>query len=270
MGKYCYHSFYGIRLTKITLLFLKNIMWPFIQDKKTLALLSSDPQRKPKPMSFEEIVASMGDYSDLADRDAPVQFWLPEPAVKSLKQLCAIDGNSMNEALKQFLVIHCYGVYAFSVMKKTHPNLFKDVQVLENTRVLFSPKRHTDSEEDSGVYFSRKQSDPVIVVPPKKRETTYWVCELGKNISPIKVYISKRLRDDLKILAEHVDINLSQYLREIVISRLLGHGTLPVRPEMLASLPYKAADDWCENAPLPWVQVSYEEYSKAEIREVRE
>lgn len=49
----------------------------------------------------------------------------------------------------------------------------------------------------------------------------------------IKLWLPKRLRDDLQVLADHTGIRLSQYVREIVISRLLGHGTLPKRPEML-------------------------------------
>ena len=240
-------------------------MWPFIKDKKAIASMNSEAKLTPRPMSFKEIIATMGDYSDLANRDATIQFWLPEPAEVALKELCAIDGNSMNEALKQFLVVHCYGVYAFTVMKKTHPDLFKDVQVLENSNVSFSPKR-----EDLPKFSRKRDIEDDDEGGHRKRETSYWVCELGKNIAPVKIFISKRLRDDLKILADHVDIKLSQYLREIVISRLLGHGTLPVRPEMLASLPYKAADDWCENESLPWVKVSYEEYSKATIRQTRE
>ena len=235
-------------------------MWPFIKDKKTMALLSANPQARPRPMSFDEIVDSMGDCSDLGVHDVAIQFWLPDAAEKSLKQLCALDGNSMSEALRKFLITHCYGTYAFSVMVKKHPDMFKE------SGPLFSRKQN----DDGMPLFSPERENPIDERPSRKRETTYWVCELGKNIAPVKVYIAKRLRDDLKILAEHVDIKLSQYLREIVISRLLGHGTLPVRPEMLSSLPYKAADDWCENEQLPWVQVDFSEYSKAEVREMRE
>ena len=71
----------------------------------------------------------------------------------------------------------------------------------------------------------------------------------------------KRLRDDLQALAEHVKNPLSQYLREIAISRLLGHGMLPKRPEMLEAFP--SAQHWCEDKEVPWVKVNAMTYSRS-------
>ena len=148
------------------------------------------------------------------------------------------------EYLRQFLIVHCYGVYAFNAMLLEKPYLFKDAQNI--------------------LYLELNQSKP----PGKKRENTYWVIELGKNISPVKVWIPKRLRDDIQILADHVGIKLSQYLREIVISRLLGNGTLPMRPEMIIPNPPKSADAWCEGIEEPWQQVSYEKYCDASVKKI--
>ena len=121
-------------------------------------------------------------------------------------------------------------------MLSKHPDLFKD---------------------PSPILFSRSFADPP---PGKKRIYTYWVPELGKNVVAMKVWLPTRLRNDLQILADHVELNLSQYAREIVISRLLGHGTLPYRPEMLHVSPLPAAQHWCEDQEVDMRQVEKDEF----------
>lgn len=96
----------------------------------------------------------------------------------------------------------------------------------------------------------------------------HWVPELGKNIAPIKVWIPARMKADLQLLADHAEIPLSQFVREIVISRLLGHGTLPARPLLTRAEP-TAADAWCEDQDVPWREVSAEEYRRRREGEVR-
>ncbi|WP_323003869.1 hypothetical protein [Denitromonas sp.] len=86
---------------------------------------------------------------------------------------------------------------------------------------------------------------------------------------PIKVWIPARMRSDLQALADHVGIKLSQYVREIVISRLLGHGTLPKRPEMIEAVPLPSAEEWCDGRKIPMRQVSRDEYWKAAEGEMR-
>jgi hypothetical protein len=163
---------------------------------------------------------------------------LPEPALEALRELCSLNGESLNETLRQFFAHHCYGIYAFQVMVEKYPKLFKD---------------------PSSAMFSRS----MLEAPPgKKRICTYWVPELGKNVMAIKVWIPTRMRNDLQALADHVELNLSQYVREIVISRLLGHGTLPYRPEMLRAVPLPAANDWCEDKEVAMREVSQNESAR--------
>lgn len=224
-------------------------MWPFFRRQKQLnshlRANTQDHPAKRRLLKFEGIVQGMGDFSDLRDHDVALKFWLPEAANEALKELSAMDGEPMSEMLRRFFAHHCYGVYAFQVMNDAIPGLFKDPQP---------------------VMFSRNvEDDP----PGKKRVHTYWVPELGKNVMPVKVWIAHRMRQDLQILADHVGIKLSQYSREIVISRLLGHGTLPKRPEMLVAVPLPSADDWCEDREVPNREVDYEEFLKYDEREVR-
>jgi hypothetical protein len=95
------------------------------------------------------------------------------------------------------------------------------------------------------------------------------VPELGKNIAAVKVWIPKRMKDNLKALAEHTQLTPSNYVREILISRMLGHGMLPQRPAMFNIFPTQASDDWSENRDFPWREVSQDEFSDNNVGEVR-
>jgi hypothetical protein len=212
-------------------------MWPFFQSKNKepqeadSSLDESYSPRRRAPMRFAELVNSMGGFSDFRHHDTAIKFWLPEAANQALEEMADRMGVSMSESLRQMFAAHCYGIYAYQVMIDSVPNIFR---------------------ESPPPMFSRRGAEPPA---GKKRVDTYWVPELGKNVMPIKVWIPKRMRHDLQLLADHVGIKLSQYLREIVIARLLGHGTLPMRPEMLNAEPLPAIEDWCEDREIPKHQV---------------
>lgn len=71
------------------------------------------------------------------------------------------------------------------------------------------------------------------------------------------------MREDIQALADHAKIPLSQHLGEIAISRLLGHGMLPKRQEMLEAAPLPSAQDWCEDKEVPWVEVDAFTFAKS-------
>ncbi|MGY6217390.1 hypothetical protein ACW73L_19725 [Methylolobus aquaticus] len=222
--------------------FVEFLMWPLFRRQKSASadLESNDSGQfaSRRPLKFGQIVEGMGDFSDLRAHDVALKFWLPEPVADALAELCKRNAESMSESLRQFFALHCYGLYAFHLMNDRYPGLFRDPEM---------PWFSAGTTEDS---------------PGKKRIDTYWVPELGKNVMPIKVWIPNRLRRDLQGLSDHTGIKLSQYVREIVISRLLGHGTLPKRPEMLTAAPLSSAEDWCEDREVPMRQVEVEEYGR--------
>jgi hypothetical protein len=218
-------------------------MWPFLNQRKKKAQSSDLPASPPsrRAMLFEQLVEGMGDFSDLSEHDVAVKFWAPAPAADALRELRSLTGQSSSEFFRQFLAAHCYGVYAYQVMLNRHPGLFRDF--------------------DDEIRYSLRSEEPP---PGKKRVRTYFVPELGKNVAPMKVWMARRMRDDLQILADHVNLTLSNYLREIIISRLLGHGTLPMRPAMLVAEPTEAAEAWCEDREFPWREVDIDEYGRYE------
>lgn len=215
-------------------------MWPFFKTKQKENQTNVAALRR-RPLAFSEIVAGMGDFSDLAKHDTALKFWLPEPAEKALHEMKERSDLSASEFLRQFLAIHCYGLYAFYQMTDIMPKLFR---------------------EQPGIMFSKAEEQPP---QGKKRIDTYWVPELGKNVVPIKIWIPKRMKTDLQTLSEHAELTLSNYVREILISRLLGHGMVPQRTLMLNAVPTPAANDWGEDREVPLREISSSEFFDSAI-----
>lgn len=213
-------------------------MWPLFNRKNPGGAFEAANEPSRKQLSLGDLMKGMGDLDVLWTNDTAMKFWLPEPAEQALVELSKLQGDSMSEVLREFLTAHCYGVYAMQLLRTRKPEPALD------SGVRFSPARAAAHER-------------------KVRKVTYWVPELGKNVAPVKIWIAKRLRDDLQALAEHTRIPLSQYVREIVVSRLLGHGMLPKRPEMLEAAPLPSADAWCEDREVPWVEVDEATYLKS-------
>lgn len=221
-------------------------MWPYLNEKRRSEAHPDADSPRRRPLRFAALVADIGDLTEFSENDVAVKFWVPEAVAEALDELRERERQPMSQLLRQYLIVHCYGIYGIRVMLEAEPLLFRDREV------------------DSEIRFSR-------AFPPegKKRVNTYFVPELGKNVAPIKLWIPQRLRDDLRILADHVELTLSQYLREIVISRLLGHGTLPLRPAMLKAAPTPAAEAWENDRDIPWREVTREEFEQAREGEIR-
>lgn len=230
--------------------YFRTAMWPLFTKKPSTSEKTEDVSNgksRPsssaaggttrRPVVFEDMLKGMGDLGDLRDHDTAIKFWLPEPADEALREYAKYSGTGFSEMLREFFGVHCYGIYAMSLLRTPRDDGFGDVPAVFRKR---------GGDEDR-----------------KVRKTTYWVPELGKNVAPVKIWVAKRLRDDLQALADHVNIPLSQYLREIAISRLLGHGMLPKRPEMLEAAPLPSAQDWCEDKEVPWVEVDVIAFAKS-------
>lgn len=201
------------------------------------------PAVKRRPMQFDQLIEGMGNFDHFDQHDRALKFWLPEPAREALEDLAKRQGQSMSELLRQFLFQHCYGVYAHVLLIDKRD----------------AAKKAADAEGASfsrtEIMFSRKGYQPT-------KDPTYWVPELGKNVTSLKIWMSTQMYSDLEALALHSKITVSQYVREIVISRLLGHGTLPKRPEMLEAVPLPAAVRWEAGDEVEMRQVTQEEYTR--------
>jgi len=228
-------------------------MWPFFKNKKRTTNLEQffapqEQEQKPRrrPLTLDQLMDHMGDMSDLGKDDAALKFWLPEPADQAIRELAKFYGMTMSRMLRNFLMVHCYGLYVFEWIRANYPDNFRS--------------------DDNVPMFSRSG---VETPPGKVRVTTYWVPELGKNIKPVKLWIPARLKEDLGLLAEHASLTPSNYVREIVIARFMGHGTLPMRPEMLKAEPTAAAEEWNEDRDVPWREASLSEFEATEVGKLK-
>lgn len=222
-------------------------MWPFFKNKRRtidIPPFLSDGEQEPRrrPLTLDQLMDHMGDISDLGKDDAALKFWLPEPADQAIRELAKLYGMTMSRMLRNFLVVHCYGLYVFEWIRANYPDAFRC--------------------DDDVPRFSRSREEEPL---GKIRITTYWVPELGKNIKPVKLWIPARLKEDLGLLAEHAGLTPSNYVREIIIARFMGHGTLPMRPEMLQAEPTTAAEEWNEDRDIPWRAASLAEYQQTDV-----
>jgi hypothetical protein len=214
-------------------------MYPFLENTRNLSDGSARRIR-----TLQELTADVSYLHQLAEHSASLKFWLSEPAYDALASLSSGQDTSVNEWLRGFFAMHCYGTYVISDLLKRNSKFFKNI--------------------DHGIRFSR--ASPSI---PRGfiSQPTYFVPELGKNVVPVKVWLADVQKADLKILAVHAKITLSEYCREIVTARMLGHGTLPMRPGMLAGTPNDAAKMWLEDeeAKIPYRQVEKSAFVEREF-----
>lgn len=71
----------------------------------------------------------MGDLRELDTHDTALKFWLPEPAERALSEFARLQGFSISSMLREFLAIHCYGIYVVQLLRDMDPQVFKDPDI---------------------------------------------------------------------------------------------------------------------------------------------
>ncbi|MDX8389363.1 MAG: hypothetical protein R8M38_02630 [Mariprofundaceae bacterium] len=151
------------------------------------------------------------DYSDLlGDFDVAIKFWLPELVGTMLDQGCEYTQTTRSDIIRQNLFIYLYGrhdLWSLHEQRDKHYQLNRPVE---------------------GVKFSIATVPDVV--PESKPDI---MRDLGKSTEDLKVWIPKKMRVDLQTLADKASLPLSEMIREIIISILIGHTYLPARKEFL-------------------------------------
>jgi hypothetical protein len=141
------------------------------------------------------------DYSGVKEQEVAMKVWLPEVAKLALGEMSSFANTTTSCLVRQTIFTYLYGRY----------DLMAGIERGERDFALNGP-----------IMYSLSGT-------AKKR-----TAELGKNLYDVKVYISPKIKMDIKNLADKADITLSEFIREILISNLFGHTYLPERDDMLS------------------------------------
>ncbi len=147
-------------------------------------------------------------YSALKTNDVAIKIWLPEVVKTAMNEVCFYVDTTHSDLVRQTLFMYLYGRY----------DLIATIERGEHDFALNQLPR-----------FSRSAAPE-----NSSRVTQNRTPELGKNMFDVKVWISKKMKNDLTILAENSGLSLSVFTREILISNLFGHSYLPERNKLIS------------------------------------
>jgi len=146
---------------------------------------------------------SVEEFREFARNTVPVKIWIPRQMDELVEKLSDYFNESKPRYLRQMLFSYVYGRYKLECFKKL---------ALEGA----------DNPDEEFLLYSRGHRSGPNTTP-----------ELGKNGQDIKLWLPLKLRDDLQSLADRVNVPLSQFIREILVSELLGHAYLPERKALI-------------------------------------
>jgi hypothetical protein len=159
----------------------------------------------------------------LDQHDAELRLWLPEHCKTTLTELADQQGSTLAQYLRQFIVLYLFGRPILLWMKQQQLGLFyvEPISQLRETEALDMPM------------FLRRA--------PTRAEA---VKQMGKALSPVKLFIAPYLKTELENAAKHADIRLGQFLREVLYGHCFGHRDLPERLRVWNNAQETVATEW--------------------------
>lgn len=172
-------------------------------------------RRKGRPNNSQEslsednpeymITGTDRDHSSILDRDdVAIKIWLPELMGAILEEICDYMNASRSDIIRQTLFTYLYGRYDWLAI----------LERKENSVPL---------KTSSGLKFSVSSS-------PSKPDM---MRDMGKNTEDLKVWVPNKVKEDIQNLAQQANISISEMIREIIISTMIGHTYLSARKELL-------------------------------------
>jgi len=152
--------------------------------------------------------------------NAILRIWLPEPADLVMRQCTDELGVTTSKYLREFFVEYLYGKHELLRMKA------------ERTGLYFEPLKIAEPDDYvSGLKFS-------------KRARSEFIPEFGKNTAQLKLDLNEKIKADLQAQADKAGVPLGHFVREILISHLMGHTIWAERKPLWTAVEKQAADDW--------------------------
>jgi len=151
-------------------------------------------------------------YSELLEYgDVAIKFWLPDMVGIMLSQSCRFANTTRSDFIRQNLFIYLYGRYDLMGLLEQRDQYYR----------LDPPSRTLYSKSATPKGDLIAEPEPDIMQ------------DLGKNIEDLKVWIPRKMKEDIRTLADKAAISLSEMIREIIISMLFGHTYLSTRKELM-------------------------------------
>lgn len=159
-----------------------------------------------------EVVRPERDYAWLDQGESvAIKLWIPEKVDVLLSALAKDLTESLSALVRRILFVYLYGRNDYMAVVRLRAEGIDD--------------------KPSGLRFSRK---PVSGAPGVERGPRGGrMPEMGKNYSDLKLWIPQKMRDDLQALANDRGVTLSQHIREVLVTELLGHLYLQEREELV-------------------------------------
>lgn len=153
---------------------------------------------EPRPLPRREHAISMTgrDYGNLDGDQVVLKFWLPESIENMVDELSSKFNTSNSDSYRQMLFVHLYGRYDLTGLLER-----QDYRFTLNSLPLFTRN------------ISDTEPGPDNEVPPTQE----------KNVADAKVWMPRKMKDDLQILATRNNMKLSKYVRTVVVRQLTGH-----------------------------------------------
>lgn len=183
-------------------------LFDFLERRKRRAANAQVPDRQPheyahlaakfsrenNPMT--NITGTGRDYSGLADGKR-VKIWVPDIVKTAVKELSNSLSANHSDLLRQIFFSHHFGRYDMHYLREKRSYLLG-----------FAEKMNFRLSDDAGA--SRTP-------------------ELGKNSADFTLQMPQMILDEMKRLAEHYDLSLSEYSREVLVMELFGRAYLSER-----------------------------------------
>ena len=131
------------------------------------------------------------DYAGLNGQSEQLRVWLPEAASIGLVAAAKRAKTTITAYLNEYFATYLYGYYELLRMR--------DMRI-----GLYEPKEATKGVRSCAMYASDQ--------PPK----------LGKNLYAVKIFVSKRLKNDLERRAELLQVSLGEFARALISQHLFG------------------------------------------------
>jgi len=145
-------------------------------------------------------------YSDLLEYgDVAVKFWLPELMDTILNEVCNLYHTTQSNLIRHTLFTYLYGRYDWLGLYERKSDYYQ----------LNRPPMYSRS--------------PSVQEPG----TPDLMQDLGKNVEDLKVWIPAKMKDEIQALADKAGLSLSEMIREILLSILIGHTYLAARKELM-------------------------------------